>query len=434
MFFGNCNIAPVAVQLLNIFSGGTSGTQSHSATFSSSVTAGNAILVVVTIGAVPWDAIHNRYNFTALSVGDGVNTYGEVAQGTGGVPTGDGCQQVVFLAQKVAAGSTTITVNLVTPVGFANGGISATAYEINLGTATPIPSGFPAGWFCYLENSAQTTPSASAPVFTVTSPAEIDGIFQTIPLGQNEGVIVAFDGTNWWTERGVGGGGAPIVFPISVADGGTGTSTPALVAGSGIAITGSWPDNTIALSGTPPVAAGSPVITPPPRTASDNSFGNQSIVFKIAQEMILSYPAKFKVSILLQAASSWVMTAGVILRTAYTSTSSLAGIGGLVVIDSTPISWGSSFTPTLGGGENISDEIVLQMDTTHDYWFVAHFSSTSGLIYINNADAMLQAPTIGALYYGYVSGDHTADATMPPTLTTTAGYPCEGLLWRVIAG
>jgi hypothetical protein len=274
VFFGNCNTAPVAVQLLNIFSGGTSGTQSHSATFSSSVTAGNAILVVVTIGAVPWDAIHNRYNFTALSVSDGVNTYGEVAQGTGGVPTGDGCQQVVFLAQKVAAGSTTITVNLVTPVGFANGGISATAYEINLGTATPIPSGFPAGWFCYLENSAQTTPSASAPVFTVTSPAEIDGIFQTIPLGQNEGVIVAFDGTNWWTERGVGGGGAPIVFPISIADGGTGTSTPGLLAGSGISISGPWPDQTISASGIAPPSQNQSLWTWPIAAVTPTSYGS----------------------------------------------------------------------------------------------------------------------------------------------------------------
>lgn len=275
MFFGNCNTAPAAVQLLNIFSGGTSGMQSHSATFSSSVTAGNAILVVVTVGAVPWDAIHNRYNYTAFSVGDGVNTYGEIAQGTGGVSPGDGCQQVVFLAQKVAAGSTTVTVNLVTPVGFANGGISATAYEINLGTATPIPSGFPAGWFCYLENSAQTTPSASAPVFTVTSPAEIDGIFQTIPLGPNEGVIVAFDGTNWWTERGAGGGGTPIVFPISVVDGGTGTSTPGLLAGSGISISGPWPDQTISSSGIAPPAQNQSLWTWP--TSGTTSAGYTNI-------------------------------------------------------------------------------------------------------------------------------------------------------------
>jgi hypothetical protein len=434
IFFGNCNIAPVAVQPLNIFSGGTSGTQSHSATFSSSVTAGHAILVVVTVNAVPWDGIHNRYNYTSITASDGVNSYGLVGQGTGGNSPGDGAQQAVFLAQNVAGGSTTITVQLVTPAGFANGGISATAYEINLGTATPIPSGFPAGWFCYIENSAPITPSAPDPIFVVKSPAEIDGQFQTISLGPNEGVIVAFDGTNWWTERGVGGGGAPIVFPISIADGGTGTSSPGLIAGSGITITGAWPDQTIAASGGSSTPAGTPIIVPAPRTAGDSGFGNQTIVAKIAQEDILVYPTKFKVSVQLQSGASWVMTAGVILRTAHTATSLLAGVGGLTVIDSTPITWGGSATPTLGSGENVSDDISLALDTTHDYWFLAHFSSTSGLIYVSNVVGVVQSPGIGALYYGYVSGDHTADTTMPPSLTTTSGAPVEVLLWRVIAG
>jgi hypothetical protein len=419
------NSTITTVQTRAIFSGGVSGLTSDSATFTNPVAAGNTILVVVTVTAVPYDAVHSTWQYTTIGVSDGVNTYTQTIGATQGSAPGDGIQQVAFIATKVAGGSTTITVTTNTPAGHAVGGVSATAYELNIGNGSPIQSGFPAGWYCYLQNTGSGT-------FAVQSTALIDGSSSPIMLGSNQGTIVAFDGTNWFTERGIGG--SSITFPISVADGGTGTSTPGLVAGSGITITGAWPDQTIAASGGSSIPAGTPVIVPAPRTASDSGFGNQTIVAKIAQEDILVYPTKFKVSVQLQSAASWVMTAGVILRTAHTATSLLAGVGGLTVIDSTPITWGGSATPTLGSGENVSDDINLALDTTHDYWFLAHFSSTSGLIYVSNVTGVVQSPGIGALYYGYVSGDHTADTTMPPSLTTTSGAPVEVLLWRVIAG
>lgn len=40
-----------------------------------------------------------------------------------------------------------------------------------------------------------------------------------------------------------------IPLPVSVANGGTGTTTPSLVAGSNITITGTWPNQTVASSG-----------------------------------------------------------------------------------------------------------------------------------------------------------------------------------------
>jgi hypothetical protein len=43
-----------------------------------------------------------------------------------------------------------------------------------------------------------------------------------------------------------------VTAPLPVAYGGTGTTSPALVAGSGISITGSWPDQTITASGSAP--------------------------------------------------------------------------------------------------------------------------------------------------------------------------------------
>lgn len=44
-------------------------------------------------------------------------------------------------------------------------------------------------------------------------------------------------------------GGTAVALPLTVANGGTGTSSPGLVAGSNITITGTWPNQTIAASG-----------------------------------------------------------------------------------------------------------------------------------------------------------------------------------------
>jgi hypothetical protein len=47
------------------------------------------------------------------------------------------------------------------------------------------------------------------------------------------------------------GGGTPNIslsIPLPIADGGTGTATPALVAGTGITLSGAWPDTTISAS------------------------------------------------------------------------------------------------------------------------------------------------------------------------------------------
>lgn len=59
---------------------------------------------------------------------------------------------------------------------------------------------------------------------------------------------------NTWTSI---GGGSNLSLPVSVANGGTGTSTPGLIAGSNVTITGTWPNQTISGSGGSSVAIGS---------------------------------------------------------------------------------------------------------------------------------------------------------------------------------
>jgi len=65
-------------------------------------------------------------------------------------------------------------------------------------------------------------------------------------LGNITAVIAGVGLSGWGTSGAVT---LNLGIPISVAHGGTGTSSPSLIAGSGISITGAWPDQTITNTG-----------------------------------------------------------------------------------------------------------------------------------------------------------------------------------------
>ena len=74
------------------------------------------------------------------------------------------------------------------------------------------------------------------------------------PTGANPGRLIDLSSQNVTAGPGlVGGGASPAVIalatPVPVAFGGTGTPTPALIAGPGIAITGTWPAEMISATG-----------------------------------------------------------------------------------------------------------------------------------------------------------------------------------------
>lgn len=106
------------------------------------------------------------------------------------------------------------------------------------------------------QNFSSTTPAAPAGYINVTWQADAPSAVSTI---RNISGYIPAAGTGTITEvvagTGLTGGGVSgsvtvsLSTPIAVADGGTGTATPGLVAGTGISVTGSWPDQTINYTG-----------------------------------------------------------------------------------------------------------------------------------------------------------------------------------------
>ena len=87
----------------------------------------------------------------------------------------------------------------------------------------------------YIESGITSATGSSAPLHFTTMNAAA--------------TLATLDGSGNFTLA----GSLTLGSPLAVAQGGTGTATPALVAGTGITITGSWPDQTIANS-LPPAA------------------------------------------------------------------------------------------------------------------------------------------------------------------------------------
>lgn len=117
-----------------------------------------------------------------------------------------------------------------------------------------VPLGFGA-----VAHEFLTAYNAATGAFTAAQPAfaDLSGIATPAQLpaatASAEG-IVQLDGDLGGTAVSPQVVGAHLASPLPVAQGGSGTATPSLVAGTGIAVTGSWPNQTVAESS--PVLSG----------------------------------------------------------------------------------------------------------------------------------------------------------------------------------
>jgi hypothetical protein len=192
-----------AVSLVQTASGGGGGLGNGSfpIVFGSNITKGNSIIVFITAASYTFGA--SGYPTPSVPTDTQGNTYkliGHVIEDLGTAPGNFSPQTWIWVAENAVGGANTTTVVL--SGGSLGGSISANIYGYELAlTGASTSTGFDNGWYCYIENTGSGT-------FNVVSAAQIDGVSAaTIALGPNSGIIAAFDGTNWFTERGAGSSG-----------------------------------------------------------------------------------------------------------------------------------------------------------------------------------------------------------------------------------
>ncbi len=138
--------------------------------------------------------------------------------------------------------------------------VGSVAVAITLPTATTLGVAN-----CVFRVANKTTGSSTA--LTITSITWTINGSSTATIAQGQVATLYVDpnsSTNWVTDiseqgltagagltgtRSATGFSLALTTPVSVANGGTGTATPALVAGTNVTITGSWPNQTINSSG-----------------------------------------------------------------------------------------------------------------------------------------------------------------------------------------
>jgi hypothetical protein len=249
----------------------------------SGTTAGNTILVVINF------TLTAGVGGISVSVSDGVNAYSHPVSTSSPNPSANtGTQVDMFVAQGIAGGSISLAVHgspgtgnassyeiyileisgcpsgpgvpsfklltgaYIPPINLATGGNGGVTGDLPFAQVSGVPA-FPvtktavtSEWL----NSYDSTTGA----FTQTQPSftDISGVAAAAQLPSATGS--AKGGIELNTDLG-GTAAAPNVVathlssPLPIAQGGTGTASPALIPGTNITISGSWPNQTINSSG-----------------------------------------------------------------------------------------------------------------------------------------------------------------------------------------
>jgi len=165
------------------------------------------------------------------------------------------------------------------------------------------------------------------------------------------------------------------------------------------------------------VSAGSNLIPASPRSSTNFGYAGYSMIMRIRQGLLQCFPPSWQFSLSLAASASYVVTKGVVYRT---------NIDSNVVIDSTTVTWSSSGTPTLVTGETFCDPISLPIDTSHDYWVVVCFNTTTGNLNTGSST------WVSAFFNGDCGYTHS-DQTGLSTGGTIPTVSVESEFYRVIS-
>jgi hypothetical protein len=177
--------------------GGISGAFSSGTSFSvnAPITAGNAmILLIGTNGGPATDALAFGVSDTQGNPWKRVTAADNFYIAANGSPLS---QHVQIWSTPVGLGGTpTLTLSITLGLGNTVTAANCSVYEVSGLSSTGPVSGLPANWFTYLENTSSGT-------FGVGSLSKIDEINQTVQLTPNTGMLVVYDGTNYYTVRGI---------------------------------------------------------------------------------------------------------------------------------------------------------------------------------------------------------------------------------------
>lgn len=143
-----------------------------------------------------------------------------------------------------------------------------------------------------------------------------------------------------------------------------------------------------------------------------------SMCMRMPGRALLCLPSIWTVSIMRGVTSHF--SAIVILRTAADS---------LTVIDSTPVLFGGSATPTMLAGLNTSNNISLQLDALHDYYVIGFNDSGDSQFWGLKPATALASGTLG-ICGGYIPGDQTGLTTIPSNFPSGTGFGCP---WQLVS-
>lgn len=212
---GAGTVTAVSIATANGFSGSSSG--------------GATPALTIVAGAITPTSVNGNF-FTT-----GSSTYTGTAGQTYTFPTTSATLARTDAGNTFTGASTATSWNLITPnIGAASG----TSLVLTGGVTTGSGSGV-AGADWSLQGTAPTPPANSIGYYAPASVPTAYGI--SFPSAPTTGLVF---------RTGTSSPQAETIAPIvAVANGGTGTATPALVAGTNVTISGSWPNQTINSSG-----------------------------------------------------------------------------------------------------------------------------------------------------------------------------------------